>query len=142
LARSLPGVITARHEITFSTFYSPFLVFSGPLGSIIIWLLVQPSHKNNHRTGDCFTDFLWIINTIQKMKFFTKAVVALCLAVADAALERSYTDDLGVTHTTTTEKPTIVTFAHSAVSFFDYGTNNQQVGRIRSRLFDRPRVRP
>ena len=59
------------------------------------------------------------------MKFFTKAVVALCLAVADAALERSYTDDLGVTHTTTIEKPTIVTFAHSAVSFFDYGTNER-----------------
>lgn len=62
------------------------------------------------------------------MKFFTKAVlVALCLAVADAALERSYTDDLGVTHTTTIEKPTIVTFAHSAVSFFDYGTNERNI---------------
>jgi hypothetical protein len=36
----------------------------------IIWLknlllLVQPSHKY-HRTGNCFTDFLWIITTIQK----------------------------------------------------------------------------
>jgi hypothetical protein len=61
------------------------------------------------------------------MKFFTKAVVALCLVVADAALERSYTDDLGVAHTTTIEKPTIVTFAHSAVSFFDYGTNERNI---------------
>ena len=59
-----------------------------------------------------------------KMKLFTSALVALCLAAAEAALERSYTDDYGITHTTTIEKPTIVTFAHSAVSFFDYGTCN------------------
>ena len=58
------------------------------------------------------------------MKFFTSTLVALCLAAADAALERSYTDDYGITHKTTIEKPTIVTFAHSAVSFFDYGTYN------------------
>ena len=47
------------------------------------------------------------------------ALVALGLAVADA--ERSYTDDYGITHTTSIEKPTIVTFAHTAVSLFDYG---------------------
>jgi hypothetical protein len=69
------------------------------------------------------------------MKFFTKAVVALCLLVADAALERSYTDDLGVTHTTTIEKPTIVTFAHSAVSFFDYGTNERNMHLLELRYF-------
>jgi len=61
------------------------------------------------------------------MKVFTSALVALCLAAADAALERSYTDDLGITHTTTIEKPTIVTFAHSAVSFFDYGLGTDQL---------------
>lgn len=55
------------------------------------------------------------------MKVLTAAalLVALGLEVADA--ERTYKDDLGVTHTTTIEKPTIVTFAHTAVSLFDYG---------------------
>lgn len=38
-----------------------------------------------------------------------------------AALERSYTDDSGITHTTTKEKPTIATFAHTATSLFAYG---------------------
>ena len=56
------------------------------------------------------------------MKFVTAFCFLCSVVVADAALERSYTDDLGVTHTTSIEKPTIVTFAHAAVSFFDYGT--------------------
>jgi len=61
------------------------------------------------------------------MKFVT-ALGALCIAVAaDAALERSYTDDMGVTHTTTLEKPTIATFAHTAVSLFDYGLGTDQL---------------
>jgi hypothetical protein len=94
---------TLQHDISFSTFYSPFF------GSLLF-----------HRFS---VDYYYHT----KMKFFTKTVVALCLAVADAALERSYTDDLGVTHTTTIEKPTIVTFAHSAVSFFDYGTNERNI---------------
>jgi hypothetical protein len=61
------------------------------------------------------------------MKLFTAALVALGLAAAQA--ERSYTDDLGVVHTTDIEKPTIVTFAHSAVSLFDYGMNQTKVSR-------------
>lgn len=61
------------------------------------------------------------------MKFAT-ALGAFCLAVAaDAAGDRSYTDDLGITHTTSIEKPTIVTFAHAAVSFFDYGLGTDQL---------------
>ena len=63
------------------------------------------------------------------MKFVT-ALGALCLAVsADAAAERSYTDDHGITHTTSIEKPTIVTFAHAAVSLFDYGTKDRKLNR-------------
>ena len=58
------------------------------------------------------------------MIFFT-AVVLAAVAGADAALERSYTDDLGITHTTKKEKPTIVTFAHTATSLFDYGKKEQ-----------------
>lgn len=46
-----------------------------------------------------------------------------------AVLERRFTDDSGVTHITTKEKPTIVTFAHTATSLFDYGlTTNQLIG--------------
>lgn len=52
------------------------------------------------------------------------ALVALGLAAADA--ERSYTDDLGIVHTTDIDKPTIVTFAHTAVSLFDYGKTYQR----------------
>ena len=57
------------------------------------------------------------------MNFLTAAasIASLFVSVANAELERSYTDDLGVTHTTTLEKPTIVTFAHTAVSLFEYG---------------------
>lgn len=59
---------------------------------------------------------------------FVSALGALCIAaVADAALERSYTDDLGVIHITALEKPTVVTFAHTAVSLFDYGLGTDQL---------------
>ena len=57
------------------------------------------------------------------MRFVITALSTLILASHSFAAERSYTDDLGVTHTTTIDKPTIVTFAHTAVSLFDYGTS-------------------
>lgn len=56
------------------------------------------------------------------MRLPTTTLSLLAIAPAAAAAEeRTYTDDLGVVHTTTKEKPTIVTFAHTAVSAFDYG---------------------
>ena len=57
------------------------------------------------------------------MKFSTVSLLAVIFASTPclAALERSFTDDSGITHTTSLEKPTIVTFAHTATSLFDYG---------------------
>ena len=56
-----------------------------------------------------------------KMKTTLTVLAALGLGLAAADAERIYTDDLGVVHTTEIDKPTIVTFAHTAVSLFDYG---------------------
>ena len=66
----------------------------------------------------------------------TLSLLALAPAAASAAEERTYTDDLGIVHTTTKDKPTIVTFAHTAVSAFDYGEQffGGQVARLRPRL--------
>lgn len=61
------------------------------------------------------------------MKVLKAALVGLFLAGVDAEGERSYTDDLGITHTTSIDKPTIVTFAHTAVSLFDYGLGTDQL---------------
>ena len=53
------------------------------------------------------------------------SLVATTLVVATVAVDftegqRIYTDDYETTHVTT-GKPKIVTFAHTAVSLFDYG---------------------
>ncbi|EJK50526.1 hypothetical protein THAOC_30470 [Thalassiosira oceanica] len=62
------------------------------------------------------------------MRLPTTTLSLLAIAPAAAAAEeRTYTDDLGVVHTTTKEKPTIVTFAHTAVSAFDYGLGTDQL---------------
>jgi len=54
--------------------------------------------------------------------------LALALATTTVqAQERTYTDDLGVTHRTTLDKPKVVTFAHTAVSLFDYGFDVSQL---------------
>lgn len=53
------------------------------------------------------------------MKVFTAAFVALFLTGVDA--QRTYVDDLGITHTTTKSKPLVVMSANTAVSFFDFG---------------------
>jgi len=41
--------------------------------------------------------------------------------------ERSFTDDLGVTHTTTSDKPKIVAWAHRAVTLAHYGLDETQL---------------
>lgn len=61
------------------------------------------------------------------MKVLTAAALLLALGLEVADAERKYKDDLGITHTTTIEKPTIVTFAHTAVSLFDYGLGTDQL---------------
>ena len=59
--------------------------------------------------------FTFISN--RKMKF-TPIFLSIASAVVNA---REFVDDLGVSHQTDKDKPTIVTFAHKAVTLARYG---------------------
>jgi hypothetical protein len=54
-------------------------------------------------------------------------VLPFLLIGAAHAVDRTFTDDKGKTFATSAEKPTIVTFAHSAVSMKHYGLDAAQL---------------
>jgi len=55
---------------------------------------------------------------------FTPIFLSIASAVVNA---REFVDDLGVTHQTDKDKPTIVTFAHKAVTLARYGLDKNQL---------------
>jgi len=60
------------------------------------------------------------------MKATTGALFLLSLS-SSAQAQRSFTDDLGVTHTTTSDKPKVVAWAHRAVTLAHYGLDESQL---------------
>jgi len=57
----------------------------------------------------------------------TSGALFLLALLSPTHAQRSFTDDLGVTHTTTSDKPTIVTWAHRAVTLEHYGLDESQL---------------